>query len=239
MKILVISDSHISPACPNIEDWRKLGEYCVKNKPDCIIHLGDVADLASQAWMKAARGPFTLDEELSAISQHIVAFEEVLEQYRNKCRHDKKAMYRPYKVLCLGNHDVRNDITTVEDIFTGYKWDVYDYLTPVTIDNITFCHEMYKGLTTNSCTTAEELLSNWHGNVVVGHGHSQDYAESFSLATGERIKALKCPVFNPSDTGWAKQTRNKWARGFTEITTFPDREFEFTWRGLECLYETY
>lgn len=235
MNILVISDSHISPACPNVELWTRLGEYVVKHKPDVIVHLGDVADLSSLAWLKNARGPYTTDDELATVAEHLVAFEDVLLAERNKNRKDKKAIYRPHKILCLGNHDVRNGYTGIQDLFEDFDWFVADYLEPVEVNGITFCHSMMKGLTDYPCTTAQELLENWHGNVVVGHGHKQDYAESYSIATGDRIRAIKCPVFNTDDIGWAKQTRNKWARGFTLIRTEP---FEFIWKDITCLQES-
>lgn len=234
MDILVISDSHITPACPNVEDWARLGEYVVKKKPAVIVHLGDVADLASLAWLKNARGPYTTEEEMSAVSEHLMAFEDVLLAEQMKNRRDKKAIYRPHKILCLGNHDVRNGFTGIEELFEDCGWFVSPYLEPVEAYGINFCHCLMKGLSDNPCVTAEELLQNWHGNVVVGHGHKQDYSESYSMATHERIHAIKCPVFNSDDTGWAVQTRNKWARGFTEIRVNP---FEFVWRDMKCLQE--
>ena len=240
MKFLVIADSHINPAYPDVESWRKLGEYCVKTKPDCIIHLGDVADLNSLAWLKNARGIFTTEEELSCVSEHLEAFEDVIFNYNKERRQMKKAMYRPVKVLCLGNHDVRNGFTGIQELFEDFDWAVQPYMTPITINDISFCHCMSKGLSDSTCVTAEELLENWHGNIVVGHGHKQDYAESFSLAAGDRIRALKCPVFNSQDVGeWATQTRYKWAKGFTEITTDCNGLFEFTWKDITCLRRNY
>lgn len=232
--MLVIADSHIAPTCPNVEDWERLGEYVVKHKPACIIHLGDVANLDSLAKYKASRGPYTTDEELATVSEHLVAFEDKLLAEQQKNRRDKKAIYRPRKVLCLGNHDVRNGFTGIQELFEDLGWEVHDYLEPVVIDDIVFCHCMHKSLSDSPCTTAEELLSNWHSNIVVGHGHCQDYAESYNAVTGQRIRALKCPVFNSDDTRWAIQTRNKWARGFTEISLEP---FQFVWKDMACLQE--
>lgn len=231
-RILVIADSHITPTAPNVDEWKALGEYVVKHKPEFIVHLGDVADLDSLAWMKNARGLYSTDEEMEVVRQHLFAFEEVLLAERQKNRHDKKAIYRPKKILCLGNHDVRQGFTGIEDLFTDLGWDVAPYLEPVEVDGVNFCHCMMRGITDSPCTTSAELLQNWHGNIVVGHGHRRDYAEDFCLASGELIHALKCPVFNGDDSRWAVQARNKWARGFTEINTNP---FTFIWRDISCL----
>ena len=46
-KIVVISDTHLTPAAPDISTWEKFAKWCVKYQPDVIIHLGDVADFQS------------------------------------------------------------------------------------------------------------------------------------------------------------------------------------------------
>ena len=232
MKILVIGDSHINPAIPNVTDWQRLGEYVIKTKPDAIVHLGDVADFASLAWYKAQRGEFTTEQEMEQVSLHIKAFEDVIKAEQDRNRRDHKTIYRPEKFLCLGNHDVRQGFTGIQDLFESLDWIVADYLQPVVLDGVAFCHCMMRGLTDTPCTTAEELLQQWHGTIVVGHGHLRDYSESFSIGTQQTIRALHCPMFNSDDIGWALQIRNKWSRGFTEINTQP---FQFIWRDMSCL----
>ena len=233
-KVLVISDTHINPTTPKngIWAWAGLAFYCIKHKPDYIIHLGDVADLDSQAWLVKNRGKFTLEQEIGAIEDCLINFHGVLDDYNAKRRKLKMKMYRPSLVLTLGNHDVRNNITNVEDLFETYGWDVYPYLEPVQIDGFSFCHALRNGLSENVCVTAKELLENWHGNIVVGHGHHRDYYESYSLATNSQIYALKSPCFMYTPSEWAVQTRNKWSLGFTEIDT---ETGAFIWRGMECL----
>lgn len=236
MKILVIADSHISPSVPNIEDWEALGHYVVKTKPDCIVHLGDVADMDSLAWRKDARGMYTTEQELNNVKAHLLAFESVIKAYQDKCRRQKEKIYRPKKFLCCGNHDIRNGFTGIIDLFESCGWSVSDYLEPIHLDDVSFCHTMMKGLSGSPCLTSEELLANWHGNIVVGHSHKLDYAESYSLAVEDRIRALKCPVFNSTTPAWAVQNQLKWATGFTEINTKP---FQFIWRDMSCLQKIY
>lgn len=235
-KFLVISDTHITP--DNVEEskelWQKLGEYCVKTKPDYIIHLGDVGDFNSQAWLKANRGAYTLEEEIQAVKDCVVAFQRSIKSFNNLQRIKKKKLYRPYRIITLGNHDVRNDITNVEDLFNSLGWHVMGYLKPLHIDDITFVHCAHKGLSDTACTTSQELVENWHCNIVTGHGHHKDFFESYSMATGKTITGLRCPCFMKKASDWAIQTRRKWSKGFTEIESEP---FSFVWRNLECLYE--
>ena len=231
--VLVISDTHINPSdevCPYL--WASLARYCIINKPDCIVHLGDVADLDSQAWLVKNRGKYTLEQEINTVRSCLDAFHNVLDSYNTSRKSMKKKMYRPQLFLTLGNHDVRNSTTDIDELFTEYGWTVYSYLEPLFIDSFSFCHSLRNGLSDNMCTTAKELLENWHGNIVVGHGHHRDFHESYSLATHSQIMALKSPCFMLEPSEWAVQTGNKWSLGFTEIDTDAN---QFVWRDMRCL----
>ena len=232
-KLLVISDTHIKPSNTGASEWQMLAKYCLKTKPEYIIHLGDVADLDSQSRLIANRGDFSLEYEIEVVRIVLEIFHSVFKEYNDRQRHNKKKMYRPKMILTLGNHDVRNGITNIQDLFESYGWTVYDYLEPVQIEGITFAHCMHKGLSDSVCTTAQELLDNWHGTIVVGHGHHKDFYESYSVATKKTITALRSPCFMSEGSAWAIQTKNKWSKGFTEIDTDP---FNFVWRNMECLY---
>lgn len=236
---LVIADSHINPsnAAEAVELWYRLGKYCTKVKPSIIVHLGDVADLSSQAWKVSARGDYSLEEEAQFVELVLGAFEAAIEEYNNSQRKKKKKLYKPSKYLTLGNHDIRNGVTVIEDIFTGHGWNVVDYQQPLNLKGITFCHCMAKGLSDQMCVTAQELVENWGNDIVVGHGHHKDFFESYSLAAHKKITALKCPCFTLGDYDWATQTQLKWSRGFTEIKLEPFETFSFVWRNLGCLYK--
>lgn len=235
-KVLVISDTHINPR--NVKEseelWQKLAVYCAETKPEVIVHLGDVGDFDSQSWLIKNRGIYSLQEEIAAVNSCLKAFENTItafNNYQRKCHH---TLYRPEKVLTLGNHDVRNNITDVSDLFEGYGWTVVEYLEPVQVGDISFVHSASKGLSDNMCTTAQELVENWHGSLVVGHGHHKDYFESFSLPLNRVVFGMRCPAFMYQASNWAKQTRKKWSLGFTEIDTATS---SFVWKDISCLYQ--
>lgn len=231
---LVIADSHIEPARPFLQGWEMLGKYCVKKKPRYIIHVGDVACLDSLAHYTSQRGDYTTDEELQWVERHIKALEKPINSYNELRRSSKHKMYRPIKVLCLGNHDIRKDCSEIRRIFEEHGWVVFDYLEPAVIEGITFCHCLPRRNSDLMCTTAEELLATWHTTVVVGHSHVQDYAESYNVGSQQPIRAIKCPCFTnvpPKYTGFGYLA---WPLGWLEITAEP---FEFTWRNIECLWK--
>lgn len=237
--ILVVSDSHINPdnLTESVDLWYRLGKYCVKTKPEIVVHLGDVADLSSQAWKVSARGKYSLEEEVKAVHTVLDAFEEAINEYNRKQHKKKKKQYKPSKYLTLGNHDIRGGVTVIEELFETYDWNVVEYLEPLHLKGITFCHCMCKGTSDIMCTTAQELLENWGADIVVGHGHHKDFSTSYSMAIHRPITALKCPAFTFGDYAWAVQTQYKWNRGFTEIEPGIFGNLNFVWKDLECLYK--
>ena len=232
MDILVISDSHIDPRRSCVNLWRDLAKYVQEKQPKYIVHLGDVACLDSQAHYIADRGDYKLEEEVECVALHLKAFEKYLSDARNKARADHKKIYKPIKILCLGNHDIRKDVTVIEELFTEFGWIVAGYQDPVKIGDILFAHCLPRMNTDITCVSPDELLSNWHSSVVVGHSHVQGYAEGFNLIDDKIIRAIKCPCFTSKPPTYGKLGACVWPLGFLEITLDP---FEFTWRNIACL----
>lgn len=232
MDVLVISDTHITPERNFIEGWKKLGKYCVKNKPEYIVHLGDVADFDSLNFYVARRGSFTTEEELATVEKHLLAFENELLKAEQKTIKNKKKRYRPVKYLCLGNHDVRKDFDGVRELFLKYGWIVSDYQVPVKIDNIAFVHNMTYSNSDTIITNSEDLLNTWHCSCVIGHSHVLGYANAYSIGEDKMLHAIKCPCFNINLPDYAIQSGKRWAKGWTEISLNP---FQFVWKDLTCL----
>lgn len=233
MKILVISDTHLTPSLDMTKYWEGLAKFVLKNKPQCIIHLGDVADFDSQNRLIASRGIYSLKEEVRNVKRHLLSFENTIADYNEKARALKHKMYRPLKFLCLGNHENRSDecSNSVRGLFSMFGWAVADYQKPVIIDSIAFAHTFTNGLSDKVCTTAYELLDSCHSSAVCGHSHIKEYVEDCS-ATHGKIFALKCPMFSTAEPAWAKNLYHKWSRGFTVINTDTS---EFVWKDLKCL----
>lgn len=226
-KIVVISDTHLTPATPDITTWEKFARWCTVFQPEVIIHLGDVADFQSCVWLKKDRGDYTLDEEAANVSDHLEAFEKVLENYNKGRRAGHRKMYKPDKILCIGNHDKRTEESeeTIRKIFKD--WYVIDYQEPCVIDNIMFCHNTFK-----DSMSAKELLENYHCSCVVGHSHIREYAEGYNPVTDDKLYSIKCPMFSNAVLDWAGLGNQSWSRGFTVIETEP---FTFTWKDMTCL----
>ena len=228
MKYLIISDTHISPFKPQLKEWSNLARYIVKHKPDFIIHLGDVAELDSQARYVKDKGVFTLEEELNAVKEHLNILSTELKNLQDKQKAQKIKVYRPRLILCLGNHDVRKDTDYIKSIFELYGWEVYDE--HFVNEDIAFAHYLTKGLSEFACVTPQELLENNHCSCVVGHSHIKGYAESYNPVTGKKIFAIKCPIFtNYKHPEYSQKHQDKYSRGFTILDT---DKGEFQWKTM-------
>lgn len=228
MRILTIFDTHIN-SDTDINDYVKLGHYCVKTKPEVIVHGGDVADLDSLNHVISKRGQYTTEQELKYVENCFRAFQNVIDTYNEKQRKYKKKLYRPRKVLTLGNHDIRKNFTGIEEVFKALKWEVYDYLKPFVIDDIAFVHCVVNNTSDTMAVTAKEVLQNSNCNIVTGHSHRSEYSSGINLVTGKKIWSLKCPCFNRNTPEWAEQSHQKWDRGFTIIDT---QSSTFFWKGM-------
>ena len=228
-KVVVISDTHLTPGTSEETLWKSFARWCTKHRPQYIIHLGDVADFTSCVWLKRERGTHTTSEEVRNVSKHLEAFEKVLDDYNKGRRAGHRKMYKPMKLLCIGNHDRRSEESeqAMKDLFSSKGWEICEYQEPVMIEGILFCHNTYK-----DSRSAKELLETYHCSCVIGHSHTREYAESYNPVYDERIYAIKCPMFTQNELEWGKLANESWSRGFTVIETEP---FSFTWKELTCL----
>ena len=142
-KHLFIPDCQVRPNVP-LSHLSALGNYIVEKQPDVIICAGDFADMHSLSSYDRATGK----AEGARYAEDIDAADEAMLALLRPIYKAKK--YRPRMVLTLGNHEERivryananpSLIGKVSyDDLPYSSWEVYDYLQPVVIDGISYCH---------------------------------------------------------------------------------------------------
>lgn len=157
MKILVIPDTQVKPHVP-LMHLEACGNYIVEKRPDAIVHLGDHWDMQSLSsydkGKKASEGR-RVQEDIEAGVRGMEALLSPLWALQKRQRKNKKRVYEPRRVFCLGNHEERimrhvNANAEMEG-FLSYDdlklkemgWEVYDFREPVTIEGFTFAHYFY------------------------------------------------------------------------------------------------
>lgn len=229
MKVLIIADTHISPSTTNCIQFYKLGEYCVKYKPEAIIHLGDVANLDSLNNLICERGLYTTDEEVNFVNECIESLNTPIDLYNLRMRKNKKKLYRPKKYLCLGNHDVRKKNNKIKNLFIKQGWIVIDYLKPLIIDNILFTHCVKFINSECIANTPNDILSITHASTVVGHSHRFSYESGFRYSDNKKIFCIKAPMYSDETPQYAEGSYQNWDRGFIILDTISNK---FEWVNM-------
>jgi hypothetical protein len=194
MKYLIIPDCQVSPR-HSFEHLKWVGNYIAAKKPDVVVQIGDFSDMSS----------------LSSFDVGKKSFEG--RRYKDDIETGKDAMatlmapilktkgYKPKLHLTLGNHEERilraiNSDPKLEGTITlgdlGYEkfgWQVHEFLRPVILDEIAFCHYFPSGQLGRPTSSARAVLTKMHMSCIAGHLQGRDIAYS-KRADGRQITAI-------------------------------------------------
>lgn len=217
---LLIPDSHAHPDEDNRRfDW--LGKLILDLKPDVVINIGDMWDMASLSGHSSKK-----EIEGKRYQADIDAGVDALERMENPIRKSKKK--RPRRIFTVGNHEDRIPrLVREQPIMEGkislrdlqleqHGWEVYPFLTPVFVDGIAYSHYFVSGVLGRAVSgenPARSLINKHHMSCSMGHSHELDYALG-TRADGKRIQGLVCGVFQDYKTGWNnQQSEARWWPG--------------------------
>lgn len=176
---MVIPDTQVKTGV-NTDHLEWAGNYAAEKRPDVIVMIGDWFDMPS----------------LSAYDKGKLAFEG--RRYVDDVKAGRKAMerflgalpsdYKPRLVFTMGNHEHRI-IRYVDNNpeFSGkfsfddlgldeYGWEVHDFLKPVLIDGIEYCHYFTSGVMGRPVSSAATLLRERQRSCTQGHVQHTDVA---------------------------------------------------------------
>lgn len=250
--ILVIPDCQVKPGVPTDHlEW--MGRFIVDKKPDVIVQIGDFADMSSlssyDVGKKAFEGRRYKDDVISVIDaqERLLSPLRQLQyyQYRNK-----KKIYRPRRVMTLGNHDARinrainNDpkldgVLSIDDLqYEIYGWEVYPFLDVVTIHGIAFSHYFPTGTAGRPATTANAQLRNQHMSCVAGH------QQGLQIATGKRgdgalLTSVIAGSFYLHDEEYLGPQGNQHWRGALMLHNCENGSFDLNLLPMKYLKEKY
>jgi len=156
MKILVIPDTQVKEGVPT-NHIGAAGNYLVKHRPDTVVLLGDWWDCPSLSMFNTnleAEG-LKLKEDLRAGNAALALFMHPLLKLQAKQLDNKKKVYRPKLIYCVGNHDPQVRIPRLverhpilqgflledtTDLLEGYGFEVVPFLEVKEIEGIRFAH---------------------------------------------------------------------------------------------------
>ena len=212
---LVIPDTQVKEGV-DLSHLEAAGKMIVEKLPDVIIQIGDHADLESlssyDTGTKRAEGK-RVHIDIAVAKKGMEILLAPLYEYQKT--HPE---YKPVMILTLGNHEDRinrhvNANPHLEGFLStdslGYKefgWEVFDFLQPVVVDGVTYCHFManpfsgkpYGGSALNILTKVGESFT-------VGHKQCLDIATRCLPSSGRQqwgIVAGSFYLHNEDYKGW-------------------------------------
>lgn len=241
---LILPDSHAHPDHNN-DRFTWFGKLVHDLKPDVVVNIGDLADMASLCFhskhieLEGAR--YRADCDVAIDAQDRI-FHEVR-------KHKKKL---PRFVWTLGNHDIRAQrFVEAHPVFEGhvrnddigykdYPWEMYDFLDTVEIDGIAYSHYFTSGLMgrpIGGTHPAWSIIKKRNQSSTCGHSHVTDY--KIDRTPGKSLMGLVCGSYIDYNAGYAGPANDMWSRGIAVCRNVEDGLYDFEWISINRLREVY
>jgi len=253
MKILFVPDTQVKQGVP-LDHLRALGNYIIEKRPDVIVHIGDHWDMKSLSsydrGKKAAEGQ-RIQADIDAGIAGMAALLGPLRRLQHAQRVQKKRVYSPRMVFCIGNHEQRI-MRHVEshpelDGFLGYDslrleemgWEVHDYLQVVTIEGIAFSHYFYNPMSGRPYGgTIHTKLKNIKHSFAMGHQQGLDIA-TVTNNIGQKMWGLVAGSFYMHDEGYIGPQGNDHWRGVIMMHNVQDGNYNPCIIDMDYLLKNY
>jgi len=225
---LVIPDCHADPNYSN-ERFTWIGNIAIDRRPQVIVCLGDFTDMNSLCSYDKGKKDFEgrrYKNDIACARDALTRINKPIDDFNEQQRKNKKALYKPHKVMLLGNHEHRIDrvvqyqpeldgTLSVDDLcYQEFGWEVHPYTKLVCIDGIWYVHCLMtrNGQPVSGDNLGASLLHKQHVSTTVGHSHFLDYSRR-ALPDGKAIHGLSAGCFIDYDPPYADGSSNSWWRG--------------------------
>jgi hypothetical protein len=176
---MVVPDTQVKQHV-NTDHLEWAGNYAAEKRPDVIVMIGDWFDMPSLSSYDKGKLSF----EGRRYVKDIKAGRDAMERFLKPFPSD----YKPEMHFTLGNHEQRI-IRCIDSSpeFEGklsygdlgledYGWKVHDFLKPVEIDGILYCHYFTSGVMGRPVSSAAALLRTRQQSCTQGHVQNTDMA---------------------------------------------------------------
>jgi hypothetical protein len=237
MKHLIIPDTQVKPDS-SYEHLIWASKYAVDTKPDVIVHLGDHWDMPSLSSYDVGKKSFEgrrYTKDIEAGNAAMAAFMKPILQEQWRLIRNKKRQWNPRMVFLMGNHEYRIERATENDSkldgLISYNdlnlkgWEVQDFLDPIVVDGVAYCHYFTSGVMGRPVSSAKLLLTKKHMSCVMGHVQDRDIAYA-RRADGKNMTGLFAGIFYQHDEEYlTPQTNGSW-RGLWMMNDVRDGSFD-------------
>jgi hypothetical protein len=240
---IVIPDSHAHPEYSNSR-YRWLGGLISDIKPDVVVDIGDWWDMPSLCSYDKGTKSFEGRRYKADVNAGVEAQAMVYDIVR------KSKRKLPRFVRCLGNHEDRiNRAIEKDPILEGtigladlqskeYGWEEHSFKDIVNVDGINYSHYFVSGVLGRPVPNATQLLQKKLESCTMGHHHTFDLSRG-TTASGRKVNALICGVFQDYDADFAGPSNQLWDRGVCIKRNVEAGNYDLEWVSLKRLKEVY
>lgn len=230
LKIAYIPDAQVSPGVP-MDHLAWAGQYIAAKQPDLVVCGGDFGDFHSLSMHGRGERRF----EGRRYMNDLAAFHQGMQLLLDPIV--AVPGYKPRLVFTLGNHEDHIERATQQDAkleglmsladlcLEEYGWEVYDFLQPVGIGGVAFCHYFPSGVMGRAITTAPELLRKLHMSAVAGHQQGREIAYG-RRADGGQMTAIISGSFYQHNMEYLSPFTNAHWRGMWMLHEVRDGQFD-------------
>lgn len=257
MDHLVIPDPHCRPGiCNDRMEWA--GRLAADRQPGTIVCLGDLFDLPSLSSYDKGRRSFEGRRyrlDIEAGRDGLNRFEKPIREYNEQCKKNKKAQYRPKKIMLTGNHEQRLDrcvnlhselygtLTHTDFGFEEFGWEVIPYLRPIQFDGVLYSHYFVSGVKGESISgqnIAAALTAKNAMSCTAGHNHTYDWSIK-STPTGRTLMGLVagCYLAKEQHEEYADATEFLWFRGLSYKHNVVEGAYDLETFSIDRVRELY
>jgi hypothetical protein len=128
---------------------------------------------------------------------------------------------------------------SIEDLgYEEHGWQVHEFLRPVCIDGVMYCHYFTSGVMGRPITTANALLTKKHQTCIAGHQQGKQIAYA-TRADGSTITGIIAGSAYLHDEDYMGVQGNKHWRGIIVLNEVRDGQFDEMFVSLSYLGQRY
>lgn len=252
MRVLVIPDCQVKEGV-SLDHLTWAGKAIVDYKPDVVVNLGDFADMPSLSSHDAKGSKYfeglRYKKDVEAAKEAMRLLLSPLKEFQDKQKKNKEKVYKPRKVMLLGNHEDRIDrainnnptlegLISTEDLEYGKDWEVHQFLRPVFIGGVGFNHFWPVGVMGRPASSAATIISKLHMSCVAGHQQGKQVAYG-RRADGQSITSIIVGSYYLHDEHYMDQLSNRHWRGLLVMNEVKDGHFDEMFLSIEYLQKRY
>jgi len=252
LRHLWIPDTQVRDGVPT-DHIEALGNYIEEKRFDKIIVAGDWWDMpATRNWNTAKdQEKLRVIDDIQSGNRAMHKLWRPVETQNRKYSQWKKKRYEPEKYFLFGNHEVHLERIWEKDprlegligydslALEQYGFKTYEFLQPVNIDGILYCHffvnpgsgRAYSGM-------METRLKNIGCSFTQGHYQEFSYGER-QLPNGQRLHGLVAGSFYMHDEDYKGPQGNSHWRGVVVKNEVQDGEYDIMKVSIDYLLRKY